>query len=120
MQLLVSLDVSYNHLSHVTSLWPIHHVSSLKELNIKCNQIGAHSVDTKRYLIPSCLNNSTEEGQNHSNCLYLWEVLEVFKGLALRQLETHGNPITQDNRWREGVIQALPSLLWLDGIRVSS
>lgn len=120
MQLLVSLDASKNHLCQITSLWPLQYVPSLKELNIKFNQIGSHSVDTKRYLISSCLNNSNEKGQHQWNHSSLWEVLEVFKGLALRQLEVNGNPITQDDRWRDGIIQTLPSLVWLDGIRVSS
>lgn len=124
LQLLVSLDVSHNLLCSVTSLWPIRFVPNLGALNIKCNQIGANTIDTNRYFLPSALNNTSERDSSGSsgypNSPHLWEVLELFSGMALRQLEIFGNPIANDDSCRSQIIQALPSLVWLDGMRVSS
>lgn len=127
LQLLVNLDVSHNRLSSITTLRPITFLTKLEALNIKYNEIGAHTIDTNRYLCSSALNNSLDNSVEsnstrslkHYNGSLVWEVLEVFRGLGLKQLDMHGNPISTNDFCRSQIIQALPNLVWLDGVRVS-
>lgn len=118
LQHLVFLDVSNNLLSNATALGPLRLTKNLQALNIKHNKIGGHTIDTHRYSFPSALSNSIATS-DYPIILYSWETVAVFRGMALRQLEIFGNPIANDNMYKNELIQALPSLIWLDGERVS-
>ncbi|KAH7446378.1 hypothetical protein KP509_01G053200 [Ceratopteris richardii] len=125
LQFLVNLDVSNNHLTSITALRPVSHLPKLQALNIKWNEIGKHMIDKNRYLFPTVLNNSAkkhlknnlnkEEGPVH------WEVYEIFgRMLVLRQLDIHGNPISENEAFRSNLLLAVPSLVWLDAENVST
>eukprot|EP00250_Pteridium_aquilinum_P015366 c22544_g1_i1 orf=223-2334(-) len=124
LQLLINLDVSHNRLSSVTTLLPISSLPKLEALNIKCNEIGVHTIDTNRYLFSSALNNSIESNsgtsRKHQNGPHYWEILQVFSGMGLKQLDMHGNPISTNDFCKRQIVQALPYLVWLDGVKISN
>ncbi|MCO5602557.1 hypothetical protein L7F22_056691 [Adiantum nelumboides] len=123
LQLLINLDVSHNLLSSITALRPISFLLKLQALNIKWNEIGSHSVDPHRYRYSTALNNSSKsissDRVKYDKGPLYWEVLEVFSHMKLRQLDMHGNPVSTTEFFRRQLIQALPSLVWLDGVQVS-
>ncbi|KAE9615201.1 putative leucine-rich repeat domain, L domain-containing protein [Lupinus albus] len=55
MQLLFCLNLSHNKFGSFTALGPLRLLRSLKVLNISYNEIGSHSIDTRRYLCSSPL-----------------------------------------------------------------
>jgi len=124
LQLLSCLNLSHNLLANFTALRPLRLIKTLTELNIACNKIGAHSVNSTRYSFPSALNNSSISdadiniGTDQENLESSWEITITFKGLHLRQLDIAGNPANDEN-CRRLLIKALPTLKWLDGTSVN-
>lgn len=121
MQLLSCLKVSNNKLCSFTALEPLRRLRSLKVLDISYNEIGAHSIDTRRYLCSSPLNHrsgddwKTEESEmNCAEVADYWEAYAIFKDLNLIQLDVIGNAVS-DEKIRSLLIKLLPSLKWLDG-----
>ncbi|KAI5084290.1 hypothetical protein GOP47_0000459 [Adiantum capillus-veneris] len=123
LQFLINLDVSHNQLSSITALQPISFLPKLQALNMKWNEIGSHPTDTNRYLFPTALSNSPESISikivKHQKGPLYWEVYEVFSRMRLRQLDIYGNPVSTSEFFRSQLIEALPCLLWLDGVHVS-
>lgn len=100
---------------------PLKQLKSLKALDISCNEIGGHSVDTRRYLFASPLSHkvgndwfSAEFSISSADMTNYWEALTVFKGLNLTQLDIKGNPIT-DEKLKLFFSKILPELKWFDG-----
>ncbi|KAJ4950557.1 hypothetical protein NE237_027389 [Protea cynaroides] len=121
MQLLSCLNLSNNKLRSLTALEPLRLLKSLKVLDISYNEIGAHSIDTTRYLCASPLShavgtdwNINEDVNNDDNVRKYWEAVVIFKGLHLTQLDVVGNAIA-DERFRLLLSKVLPCLKWLDG-----
>lgn len=121
MQLLSCLNVSYNKLCSFTALEPLKLLRSLKVLDISYNEIGAHSIDTRRYLCSSPLNHRSggdwkpEESEIHcTEVADYWEAYAIFKDLNLIQLDVIGNAVS-DEKIKSLLIKLLPSLKWLDG-----
>ncbi|KAJ0554483.1 putative leucine-rich repeat domain superfamily [Helianthus annuus] len=59
-QLLSCLNLSHNNLSSFTALDPLRFLKSLRVLDISYNEIGAHTVDTRRYLCSSPLSHTLD------------------------------------------------------------
>ncbi|KAJ4848639.1 hypothetical protein Tsubulata_035520 [Turnera subulata] len=122
LQLLSHLSLSKNKLGSFTALAPLRQLKAVKVLDISYNEIGAHSIDTTRYLCSSPLSHSIEsdwdckeiatDGVNVAN---YWEAFFVLKPLKnLTQLDVVGNAIADEN-FRLFLAKVLPSLKWLDG-----
>ncbi|KAI4389476.1 hypothetical protein MLD38_001697 [Melastoma candidum] len=121
MQLLSCLNLSKNKLGSFTALEPLRHLKSLKVLNISDNEIGSHSIDTRRYLFSSPLSHNEavvwdpdvvpSDAASPTN---YWEAFMLFKSLKLTQLDTIGNAV-DDGRFRSFLVKIMPSLLFLDG-----
>ncbi|XP_012068032.2 geranylgeranyl transferase type-2 subunit alpha 1 isoform X2 [Jatropha curcas] len=119
MQLLSYLCLSKNKLSSFTALEPLRQLNSLKVLDISYNEIGAHSIDTRRYLCSSPLSHSVGsewkqdkiviDGLSMTN---YWEAFFVLKGLNLTQLDMVGNAIADAN-FTIFLVKVLPTLKWL-------
>ncbi|XP_009779399.1 geranylgeranyl transferase type-2 subunit alpha 1 isoform X1 [Nicotiana sylvestris] len=121
MQLLTCLNVSHNKLCSFTALEPLRMLRSLKVLDISYNEIGAHSIDTRRYLCSSPLNHKSggdwkaeEPEMPWDKVADNWEVYTIFKDLNLIQLDVIGNAVS-DDKIKLLLIKLLPSLKWLDG-----
>lgn len=125
MQLLSCLNLSNNKIGSFSALEPLKLLKSLKALNISYNEIGAHSVDTRRYLCSSPLNHTVGgdwnfgdwnpiDGIDFTNC---WEAFSIFKDLELTQLEIIGNVIAEEN-FKLFLVKVMPSLKWLDGVEL--
>ncbi|XP_010252399.1 PREDICTED: geranylgeranyl transferase type-2 subunit alpha 1 [Nelumbo nucifera] len=123
MQLLSCLNLSNNKLRSFTALEPLKLLKSLKVLNISYNEIGAHSIDTSRYLFSSPLSHTVGDDWNIDAYvtdgvkMNYWEAAVIFKGLYLTQLDVVGNAIV-DEKFNLFLTHILPSLVWLDGDRV--
>ncbi|XP_016483241.1 geranylgeranyl transferase type-2 subunit alpha 1-like [Nicotiana tabacum] len=125
MQLLSCLNASHNKLCSFTALEPLRLLRSLKVLDISYNEIGAHSIDTRRYLCSSPLNHKsggdwkTEESEMPwAEVTDHWEAYTIFKDLNLIQLDVNGNAVS-DEKIKLLLIKLLPSLRWLDGEKVA-
>lgn len=126
LQLLCCLNLSNNKLSSFSALEPLKQLKSLKVLDISCNEIGAHSIDTRRYLFASPVSHhmignirddsKKEFGISDLEITNYWEALSVFRGLNLTQLDIKGNPIADENL-KLFFCKILPRLKWLDGER---
>ncbi|KAM3682508.1 hypothetical protein ACJW30_12G077700 [Castanea mollissima] len=121
MQLLSCLNLSNNKLSSFTALGPLRLLKSLKVLDIACNEIGSHSIDTTRYLCSSPLSHTEEIGWSHDemvtgdiNLANYWEAFLIFKDLNLTQLDIVGNAIA-DEKFKSFLVKIVPTLKWLDG-----
>nr|GLL48145.1 geranylgeranyl transferase type-2 subunit alpha 1-like [Ipomoea trifida] len=121
MQLLSCLNLSKNFLCSFTALEPLRHLRSLKVLDISYNEIGAHSIDTRRYLCSSPLCHSSGSAWNIEqfstdavNATDYWEAFLVFKHLNLIQLDIAGNAVS-DEKLKLLLPELMPSLKWLDG-----
>lgn len=121
MQLLSCLNVSYNKLCSFTALEPLKLLRLLKVLDISYNEIGAHSIDTRRYLCSSPLSHrsggdwKTKESEMHcTEVADYWEAYAIFKDLNLIQLDVIGNAASNE-KIKSLLIKLLPSLKWLDG-----
>lgn len=119
MQLLSHLNLSNNKLSSFTALDPLKLLKSLDVLDISFNEIGAHTVDTRRYLCSSPLSHTsdwnfeelTTSGIKDVN---YWEAYSIFKCINLTELDLRGNAIVNEN-FRLFVANLMPKLKWLDG-----
>ncbi|KAJ6382657.1 hypothetical protein OIU77_031151 [Salix suchowensis] len=103
MQLLSHLNLSKNKLGSFTSLESLRHLKSLKVLDLSYNEIGAHSVDTTRYLCSSPLCHSIGSEWDGSelvtdgvSLVSYWEAFFILKGLKLTQLDITGNAIADE------------------------
>lgn len=121
LQRLTCLNLSHNKLSSFTALEPLRLVSSLKVLDISHNEIGAHPVDTTRYLCSSRLSHTVgddgsldEYAIDDVSMANYWEALLIFKGLQLTQLDVVGNAVS-DEKFNLLLVEVLPKLKWLDG-----
>lgn len=121
MQLLSCLNLSKNLLCSFTALDPLRQLRSLKVLDISYNEIGAHSIDTRRYLCSSPLCHSSGSAWNIEqfstdavNATDYWEAFLVFKHLNLIQLDIAGNAVS-DEKLKLLLSELMPSLKWLDG-----
>ncbi|MQL78665.1 hypothetical protein Taro_011094 [Colocasia esculenta] len=127
MQLLSHLNLGTNKISSITALEPLKMMKSLKVLDISYNEIGAHSIDTTRYLCASPLSHTTttraasgsvEEPESFDVSENdFWETILVFKYLHLTQLNVVGNPVSSES-FSALLIKLIPSLQWLDGRHV--
>ncbi|KAL4566092.1 hypothetical protein LXL04_030202 [Taraxacum kok-saghyz] len=121
LQLLTSLNLSHNKLSSFTALDPLRFLKSLKVLNVSHNEIGSHSVDTRRYLCSSPMSHTVsydpkfeEFANGDAKLVNFWEAYSVFGGLDLVQLDIVGNDGV-DERFVSFLVKLLPGLKWLDG-----
>ncbi|XP_057735975.1 geranylgeranyl transferase type-2 subunit alpha 1 [Arachis stenosperma] len=122
MQLLSCLNLSHNKLGSFTALGPLRLLKSLKVLNISYNEIGSHSIDTKRYLCSSPLSHTEEFAWDQFeifadsigiSAATFWEPFLIFQSLNLTELDTKGNPVADEN-FRSFLVKVLPTLKWLD------
>lgn len=126
MQLLCCLNLSNNKLCSFSALEPLRTLESLKVLDVSFNEIGAHSVDTRRYLFESPLSYTVASGWDKEEALGIdaaeitnyWEAFLVFRGLKLRQLDILGNPVV-DEKFKLFLHKLLPALRWLDDENLS-
>lgn len=121
MQLLSHLNLSNNRLSSFTALDPLRFLKFLDVLDISFNEIGSHTVDTRRYLCSSPLSHTTGSDFNIQDLStnYLkdgnyWEAYLTFKCLNLIELDLRGNAIVNEN-FRSYMSNLMPNLKWLDG-----
>ncbi|WOH02720.1 hypothetical protein DCAR_0522109 [Daucus carota subsp. sativus] len=121
MQLLSHLNLSNNRLSSFTALDPLRFLKFLDVLDISFNEIGSHTVDTRRYLCSSPLSHTTGSDFNIEELTtnYLkdgnyWEAYLTFKCLNLIELDLRGNVIVNEN-FRSYMSNLMPNLKWLDG-----
>ncbi|KDO81208.1 hypothetical protein CISIN_1g0053811mg, partial [Citrus sinensis] len=120
LQLLSCLNLSNNILGSFTALEPIRQLKSLRALNISYNEIGAHSIDTTKYLCSSPLSHSVGSEWNHGQTVIdddiksYWEAYFILKGLNLTQFDIVGNAIVNE-KFKSFLIKVLPGLKWLDG-----
>ncbi|XP_065881784.1 geranylgeranyl transferase type-2 subunit alpha 1 [Euphorbia lathyris] len=124
LQLLSHLSLSKNKLASFSALEPLKHLKSLKVLDISHNEIGAHAIDTTRYLCSSPLSHSvgSEWGQDKNGIDVVsftnyWEAFFVLKGLNLTQLDVAGNAIS-DEKFNLFLAKILPKLKWVDGVQL--
>lgn len=121
MQLLSHLNLSNNRLSSFSALDPLRFLKSLDVLDISFNEIGAHIVDTRRYLCSSPLSHTTGSDWNFEELttsgmkdVNYWEAYSTFKCLNLTELDLRGNSIVNEN-FRSFMSNLMPKLKWLDG-----
>lgn len=103
------------------ALDPLRFLKSLKVLNISYNEIGAHPVDTRRYLCSSPLSHTLDYDKKFEEFVIgddkmvdFWEAYSVFGGLDMMQLDIVGNAVV-DEKFVLFLIKLLPGLKWLDG-----
>ncbi|KAI3726568.1 hypothetical protein L1987_66366 [Smallanthus sonchifolius] len=121
LQLLSCLNLSHNKVGSFMALDPLRFLKSLRVLNISYNEIGAHTVDTRRYLCSSPLSHTfdydkkfEEFATGDEKVLNCWEAYSVFGGLDIMQLDVVGNAAA-DERFMLFLVKLLPGLKWLDG-----
>ena len=121
MQLLSCLNLSHNKLGSFTALGPLRLLKSLKVLNISYNEIGSHSIDTRRFLCSSPLSHTEEFAWDRFEILTdsisatkFWEAFLIFQSLNLTELDIEGNAVADEN-FRLFLVKVLPTLKWLDG-----
>ncbi|CAH9053269.1 unnamed protein product [Cuscuta europaea] len=121
MQQLVCLNLSKNLLSSFTALEPLRQLRSLKVLDISYNEIGSHSIDTKRYLYsssPLCLSSGSACNIEELVATNYLQALLVFKKLSVTQLDMAGNAVSDDKKLKLLLFELMPSLKWLDGLKL--
>ncbi|GFP82901.1 geranylgeranyl transferase type-2 subunit alpha [Phtheirospermum japonicum] len=122
LQLLSCLNLSHNKICSFTALEPLKMIKCLKALDISHNEIGAHSIDTRRYLCSSPLTQALGSDEWHfqkfaNEDVKLkdhWDAYLLFKDLSLMQLEIMGNAIV-DDRLKALLLKLMPELKWIDG-----
>ncbi|PWA59141.1 RAB geranylgeranyl transferase alpha subunit 1 [Artemisia annua] len=122
LQLLSCLNLSHNKLSSFMALDPLRFLkSSLQVLDISYNEIGAHTIDTRRYLCSSPMSHTLdydakfeEFANGDANLVNFWDAYSIFGGLNLTQLDIVGN-VAVDERFALFLAKLLPGLKWLDG-----
>ncbi|AQK81461.1 Geranylgeranyl transferase type-2 subunit alpha 1 [Zea mays] len=127
LQRLVFLNISNNQISSFTALEPLTKIISLKVLDLSFNEIGAHSIDTARYICPSPFSHKTEASEafeeyqevNNINVTEYWDAILFFRSLKLAQLDIRGNAVASKDGFRTLVVTLIPCLKWFDGEGVS-
>ncbi|XP_073141924.1 geranylgeranyl transferase type-2 subunit alpha 1 [Henckelia pumila] len=115
LQLLSCLKLSHNKICSFTALETLRLLKSLKVLDISYNEIGAHSIDTRRYLFSSPLNHALgSDWSGGIESLDHWDAFFIFKGMSLIQLEIMGNAVVND-QLKAFLVKLMPALKWLDG-----
>lgn len=121
LQLLSCLNLSHNKLASFTALDPLRFLKSLKVLNVSHNEIGSHTIDTRRYQCSSPMSHTIdydpkfeEFANGDAKLVNFWEAYTVFGGLNLMQLDIVGN-VAVDERFVSFLVKLLPGLKWLDG-----
>lgn len=121
LQLLSCLKLNNNRLCSFTALEPLKTLKSLEALDISYNEIGAHSIDTRRYLCSSPLTHAVGNDWNFKKFTDEdvklkdhWDAYLLFKDLNLRQLEITGNAVVND-RLKAFLCKLMPSLKRLNG-----
>jgi len=122
LQQLVSLNISNNQISSFTALEPLTKIISLKVLDLSFNKIGAHSIDTTRYICSSPFSHKVEACEAFEECRKksinveeYWDAILFFETLKLAQLDIKGNAVASKEDFRTLVPMLIPSLKWLDG-----
>ncbi|KAF8687348.1 hypothetical protein HU200_043033 [Digitaria exilis] len=122
LQQLVSLNISNNQISSFTALEPLTKIMFLKVLDLSFNEIGAHPIDTTRYICSSPFSHKIEACEAFEQCQKknfnveeYWDALLFFKSLKLKQLDIEGNAIASKENFRTLVMELIPSLKWFDG-----
>ncbi|KAJ0539747.1 hypothetical protein HanHA300_Chr08g0289931 [Helianthus annuus] len=92
------LKPSHNNLSSFTALDPLRFLKSPRVLDISYNEIGAHTVDTRRHLCSSPLSHTLdydkkfeEVANGDETVVNFWEAYSIFGGLNITQLDIMGN-----------------------------
>ncbi|KAF5939386.1 hypothetical protein HYC85_023645 [Camellia sinensis] len=121
MQLLSCLNLSNNKMGSFSALEPLKLLKSLKVLDISYNEIGAHAVDTRRYLCSSPLSHTVGSDWNFGefaisgvNVTNYWEAFAIFKDWKLTQLDIIGNVVAKE-AFKLFLVRLLHVLNWLDG-----
>ncbi|KAL6603656.1 hypothetical protein ACP70R_044017 [Stipagrostis hirtigluma subsp. patula] len=121
-QQLVCLNVSNNQISSFTALESLTKIKSLKVLDLSFNEIGAHSIDTTRYICSSPFSHKVEACEAFEECQQkninvedYWEAILFFKSANLAQLDIKGNAVANKENFRTLVMTLIPNLKWLDG-----
>ncbi|KAG2607938.1 geranylgeranyl transferase type-2 subunit alpha 1-like [Panicum virgatum] len=121
LQQLVSLNISNNQISSFTALEPLTKIISLKVLDLSFNKIGAHSIDTTRYICSSPFSHKVEACEAFEECWKksinveeYWDAILFFETLKLAQLDIKGNAVASKEDFRTLVPMLIPSLKWLD------
>ncbi|EHA8586515.1 geranylgeranyl transferase type-2 subunit alpha 1 [Cocos nucifera] len=122
LQLLVCLNLSNNQISSFTALEPLKLLDSLRVLDVSFNEIGAHPIDTTRFLCLSPLSHTLDVklniGQFQKGDIKVgdhWEAILLFKDLRLAQLDVRGNAVANE-RFAILLTEVLPTLNWLNVI----
>ncbi|KAG0476612.1 hypothetical protein HPP92_013453 [Vanilla planifolia] len=105
LQLLTCLNLRNNQINSLTALEPLKLLSFLRVLDLSFNKIGAHPVDTTRYLCHSPLSHSIFGAKKciedyleaNINVTDHWEAILLFRELRLKQLEVKGNVVADEN-----------------------
>lgn len=120
MQLLSCLNLSHNKFGSFTALGPLRLLKSLKVLNISCNELGSHSIDTRRYLCSSPLAHSEVFAWDRFEILCgsysatkFWEAFLIFESLNLTDLNIAGNAVADEN-FASFIVKVLPTLKLLN------
>ncbi|KAI7994910.1 Geranylgeranyl transferase type-2 subunit alpha 1 [Camellia lanceoleosa] len=122
MQLLSCLNLSNNKMGSFSALEPLKLLKSLEVLDISYNEIGAHAVDTRRYLCSSPLSHIVGSDWNFGefvisgvNVTNYWEAFAIFKDLKLTQLDII---VVAEEVFKLFPVKILPALNWLDGVEL--
>ncbi|GAB4832113.1 hypothetical protein Ancab_006133 [Ancistrocladus abbreviatus] len=125
LQSLSCLNLSNNKLRSFTALDPLRQLKSLRVLNVSHNEIGEHSIDTRRHLCSSPLSHTVGSDWKlgrfpviDNNMVKHWEACIIFKDLNLTQLDVIGNAVV-DEDFKLLLCKLMPRLRWLDGHRLS-
>ncbi|KAL6564466.1 hypothetical protein OROMI_015916 [Orobanche minor] len=121
LQLLSCLKLSHNKLCSFLALEPLKMLKCLKVLDISDNEIGAHSIDTRRYLCASPLTHSVGSDWHFQKFADgdvklkdHWGAYLLFKDLNLIQLDIMGNAVV-DDRLKAFLFKLMPEMKLLDG-----
>ncbi|KAL1536263.1 protein geranylgeranyltransferase type II [Salvia divinorum] len=121
LQLLSCLKLSKNRFSSFTALEPLKMLKSLQVLDVSYNEIGAHSIDTRRYMCSSPLNSTTGSewqlkrfAEEDADMKHFWDAYLLFKDLNLVQLDIVGNAVV-DERLKAFLVKLMSALKWFDG-----
>ncbi|TKW23162.1 hypothetical protein SEVIR_4G275400v4 [Setaria viridis] len=122
LQQLVSLNISNNHISSFTALEPLTKIMFLKVLDLSFNEIGAHSIDTTRYICSSPFSHKIEVCEAFEECQKkninveeYWDAILFFKSLKLAQLDIKGNAVASKENFRTLIMTLIPSLKSING-----
>ncbi|KAM0900569.1 hypothetical protein ACQ4PT_020559 [Festuca glaucescens] len=123
LQQLACLNISNNQISSFTSLEPLTKIVSLKALDLSFNQIGAHPIDTTRYICSSPFSHKGEPCEEafeacrkkNIDVEEFWDAILFFKSVKLVQLDIKGNAVADKDDFRTVVTTLSASLKWLDG-----